>query len=378
MAYQLFGGSGPLYPPPYQADLPPAFTNSTALTGSTELYAWSGPIFQPGMTGTKNIDRIEQICFGPVTKAGGSGMTLSIQGVLATTGVPMRPDGVIGQSVAIANSDAGFVSNSNYTSGLLSSTRAVSQGDLISIVLGYDGAGRLGADSVVCRGLGNLSTSSQMTNEKQSGVARYNGTTWAQTAFFNNAIVRFTDGSFASLTSANWPGAVPNTYSFSSTSVTRNEMAAVIRIPFDCQIDALYIASLSGASADYDVVLYNAAGSALVAVTVDASQTNSTGSGRWQIVTIPITNISKNVDYYVAIRPSTANALSAYTVAPINAAHLAIWPGNAIGMMVERLSLGAWSAPSTTEKFLAGYRLYAIDIPTGGGAVAANPLRGFI
>lgn len=78
--------------------------------------------FPPGTSGPKDIRKL-QFRFSGVTKAGGSGLTASVQALSTSAGPQAQPDGTPLATVAIANGNAAFASNSWLTTGNLSVER---------------------------------------------------------------------------------------------------------------------------------------------------------------------------------------------------------------------------------------------------------------
>src|SRR6185503_11738885 len=236
MALQLTGLG--IYHPNFVPLLAPAVTPALATTGlidaTGEQLAWVGRIWFPARTGSKNIARI-QFRFGAVTKASASALTLSVQGVSAAAGPPMQPDGSVAASVAIANADAAFVSNTWYRSGVLSSAPTVNFGDLRAIVLEYDGAGRLGSDSVVA----SAWTSGNTGTTPLQHTFALNAGGWSALNTVPILVLEFDDGTYGTL-----DGCVPfmtsNALGVNVNSAGSDEIALPFTVPFACEIDALY------------------------------------------------------------------------------------------------------------------------------------------
>jgi hypothetical protein len=142
---------GLFFPSPVQnMGTAPGFANSLLIDATGEKIAFIGRFWNKDRA-TKNITKVG-FCFGAVTKAGGSGLTVSLQNVNLGAGPPFRPDEIQDQTVAIANGDAAFATNTWYQTAALSTNRTVAFGELLAVVIEYNGAGRLGSDSVVVRG----------------------------------------------------------------------------------------------------------------------------------------------------------------------------------------------------------------------------------
>jgi len=138
-----FTGVGAYVPWPINS-MTPGFSSTLVIDATGEQAAQLGQVWFPARTGSKTINKVH-FRFGAVTKAGGSGLQVSLQDVSLTAGPPAQPDGVVDQYRAIANGEATFAANTWYTSGLLTSDgtdtgtkRTVNFGDLVACVLEYD------------------------------------------------------------------------------------------------------------------------------------------------------------------------------------------------------------------------------------------------
>lgn len=364
---------GVFWPQPLFSTQAVALSSPTALTASTHQIAICGRVSFLG-TGTKDITRVH-LLWGAITKAGGSGMTIALQDVSASAGQPMRPDGTDDQTVAVANGDAGFVTDGWYRSGSLSSTRAVANSDLLAVVLKFDAGGRLGADSVTVRGL-TISPTAGVTpgQSQQAQVVRFDGTTWAAAGLSANVLLEFTDGTFGAFEMANYcPVSGMTSYAFNTGTAARDEAGFQYQPDTDQDVDGVWFSMTSAAAADYDMVIYDGT-TQVVTESVDATQTASTVA-RTNFVPLPRTTLSAGVTYNVAIKPTTASNVTIYTVSVDSASHLALQPGGGKFPFVSRVDAGSWTSPTTTERVLAGFRL--VSVASGGGG-AIPPFNGLL
>lgn len=198
MALQQIPGIGAGFWYPHYLNIPPVFLNSTAIATSTDKHAVCGRVWTP-TRGSKNISRVGFRFGSAITKAGGSGLTLSLQDVSLIAGVPMQPDEVQDQTVAIANGDATFAANTWHRSGALSATRTVSPDDLLAVVVEYDGGGRLGADSVTFSCLDNLAASPGANFGQFTDGVKTTGTWQTPTRSQPIVALEFDDGTFGGL-----------------------------------------------------------------------------------------------------------------------------------------------------------------------------------
>ncbi len=372
MATTAFTGMGITIPPAIGLTLAPAFTNfQINVTGAKS--AMIGSVFFNG-TGTKDIERL-QFRFGSVTKAGGSAMTLSLQDVDTANGPVIRPDGTQDQTVAIANADAGFAANTWYRTGTLSANRTVSNGDLLAMVLEFDGGGRLGADTVSLSGLALSSGVTYPINQQGSCVDDNTGSTWTVRNVLPCIILEFSDGTFGTF----W-GSIPaktvNTHAFASNSGA-DEYALKITTPFELDLDAVGGFVAPGTGANFDLVLYSGT-TALATCSVDANAINSTSPRPITRSFEPETGLSAG-DYYVSFKPTTTTNITVYSYDVDNVAFLdLLGPFGREITYATRVDAGSWTE-TTTRRLFAWAGLSGV--PTaggGGGGLAANPIRGFV
>lgn len=374
MAYVAFPGRGAewLYPGLYRMAAPPAFGASTfAATG--DKIAWVGRANWADHTVTsRDISRV-QFRFGTVTKAGGSALTLSLQNVQTASGTVGAPDETQDQTVAIANADGSFASNTWYRTGTLSANRTVALGELVAVVLEFDGSGRLGSDSVA---VSNLSAAATATIDGRSYALAKTGGTWAVATSVANLILEANDGTICTLGNGLAVSAI-NSHAINSGTATADEYALPFSFPFDARLESVIVPlAFTGNSSDVEIILYTGT-TATTTITLDAN-TIISNSGRMYEFTLPSEfTCSANTTYYLAVRPTTANNVTVYSVDVNAAGHLGIYPGGADANFITRLDQGAWASPTTTRRFLAGVRISSIDIPSGGGSVAI-PVSGRI
>lgn len=345
----------------------PSWTNLPALApaGSTftidatgEKVAMLGRFWNKDRA-TKLIDKVG-FRFATVVKAGGSALTVSLQNVDAATGPPYQPDGTQDQTVAIANANAAFVSNTWIMTGSLDSQRSVAFGELVAVVVEYDVSGRLSSDSVQIYGLSNAGAS-QVPLE--SGVSHFTASWAAGGSTSPNVIFECSDGTFATIEGTLPHSATTNVIGLNS-GATPDEVALAFTMPFACKIDGLAFALNVGANADFDIVLYQGT-SALQTVSVDSNAIAAAAAGRPLEITIPETALIAGTQYYAVVKPTTANSLTVYTATVSAAGHFQAWPGESGWGYSTRTDAGSWAATTATQRPFGGIRLSAIDIPTG-------------
>lgn len=368
MAYQTLTGPGMWLGgvPPELIGRPQAGALASTADAAGEMVGFVGRVWFPARTGTKAIQRV-QFMFGTVDKAGGSGLTVSLQDVDLTAGPPARPDGTQDQTVAIANADAGFVSNTWYRTGTLSADRTVTYGDLLAVVIEYDGTGWQANDDFAIN-------SSFATDGGQPSLGQpvlKTGGTWAlaHSRGLGSVLLEMSDGTFGIL-EGNLPIKAANSHNFKSDTALTDEFAMPFTVPFKCKIDALRAAVNVAAGANFELILYTGT-TATVTVSVDAN--TAAASALWYDALIPETELAAGTQYYVAIKPTTTTALTAYSFEVENANHLTVYPGGPSFNYTTRVDGGAWAAATATRRLLAGVRMSAFDDGAGSGG-GASPI----
>lgn len=364
MALQTIAGQGLWMPaPPLHRE---ALSGGMLIDATGEKAAFSGRVFNKDRT-SKNITKVG-FRFGAVTKAGGSALTVSLQDVNLAAGPPMQPDETQDQTVAIANANASFVSNTWIQTGTLSATRTVAFGELLSVVIEYDGAGRLAADSVVISGMA-YHASTEWAHQMESALKT--GGTWAAAGVHPNVILEFDDGTFGTLVGA-LPFSAASSLAFKSDTAVADEHALEFTVPFPCKVDGFWaFVTFSANTSNFDVVLYDGT-SAMTGgtVTVDANTPQSTSTAQRLIGSFSqeIT-LAANTIYRLAIKPTqTTSTVSLYYIDVNDANHFQALEGGTSWRLASRIDLGAWAAAVTTRRPLMGIHVSALDdgVSTGG------------
>jgi len=326
----------------------PSFTNSNSVNATGEKFAFSGAVWFPARSGTKDIIKVG-FFFGGVTKAGGSALTVSLQNVSTAT-AQCIPDETQDQTVAVANADASFATNTWLQTGALSANRTVSFGEMLSVVIEYDGAGRLGSDVFTIRGintddLGPAHFSTSMT--KVSG-------SWFDEPFAPNIILEFSDGSFGTLFGA-FPCSALGVLTFDSSD-TPDEYALEFSFPAGEQLEgASWMMSHDTGSSDAELNLYtgttvlatvalDASHKATAAATIDSAHAAAPFDG--------VQNLTGGATYRLGIKPTTTNDIRLYYFDVAAAGHLQAHIGGTGWVLTSRTDAGSWAAPTTTRRLL--------------------------
>lgn len=330
-----------------------------------EKLAFVGRFWHPSGS-TKNIRRV-QFRFSTIVKAGGSGLTVSLQNVNAAAGPPGQPDETQDQTVAIANGDAGFASSQWYRTNTLSADRSVAIGEELAVVLEYDGSGRLGSDSVTLTAISITSTGLPLTLGSTFGVLKTAGWTLVQTTSHPIMLLECDDGTFGILDGCVAVSAVGSTNLQSDT--TPDEIAIKLSPTFDARIDALYCFVLANnTGSNYNLILYDSGGTALETISQNPFQIASLVNAHTALCPIAPRILTAGGTYYVAVKPTqdTQN-VTVYHIDVNDAAHWAVNNMVIPGTYVQRTDAGSWSE-TTTRMPMMGVRLAGFQTAANGCA----------
>lgn len=347
---------------------------SALLDATGEKLAFCGPVHWNDNATSKQITKIG-IRFGSVTKAGGSGLTISLQTVNLATGPPMQPDETQDETVAVANGNAAFATNTWLMSGALSANRTVSRGERIGIVVEFDGGGRLGADSVVISGLASTDTGAYA----QTMTVHKTGGTWAQVAILPCVILEFSDGTFGTLAGA-LPFSATNNHTYKSDS-SPNEYALEFQMPVGGKVGGAELWLYTDANtSDFDVILYGSDGSTVLgSVSVDANAALGASFRQLNVVFPDEYVFAANTDYWLAVKPtqSTSNMRIGY-IDVSAAGHLDAFFGGQNWHMASRTGTGtAWGSATKVLTRRPLITPVFTSLETGGGPVGTNQRGGF-
>lgn len=338
---------------PPQQGAAPSFATNLVIDATGEKISFGGSLWIPDGQ-AKSITRVG-FRWGAVTKAGGSALTLSLQDLNTSGGFPTEPDESQDQTVAVANADAGFVSNTWYRSGALDSSRSVSPGDMFALVVEFDGAGRLGADSVV------VSSWTAVASSPGPGISLKTGGTWAAIGNMQNLVFEFTDGTFGCFFGHNLVGETFTAATFNSGSGTTDERAMEFEVPFPMKVCGAWASvAAAGATSDFEIILYQGT-TALQTIVVNADYLVSTAQRPVRLMFPSETTLVPGVTYYLAIRPTTANNITTVSYTVNDAAHISqLWPFGSNVRFNGRLNQGAWNLQLSTARLSCGLYVSAI------------------
>lgn len=368
----LLSGQSIQYPQDMAAySLGIAFGTGLLIDATGEKVAMCGEVFLPSR-GTKSIRKIH-FRFGAVTKAGGSGLTVSLQDINAASGSGPFPDEVQDQTVAIANGDAGFTSNAWYTTGNLSADRAVSHGDKLAVVWEYDGAGRLGADSVVISGL-------LLTSQDAKAIfptTSLKTTSWLatpQTA--PNVIFEMSDGTFGTFAGDSIPLSAFTSHSFNSGTAGADEFAAKITLPFACKCDGAFVRVNAGTASNFEVILYDGT-TAIASQAIDGNEVAGLPNRLLYLSWTEVT-LTAGTAYRLAVRPTTVNNVTVTSHDVASASHWVCFQGGQDICYSTRVDSGSWTDTATRRLLGFGLLLSSIHDGAGGGGglILPRPMNG--
>lgn len=301
--------------------------------------------------------------FGAVTKAGGSALIVSHQDLNSAAGAfPGQPDEVIDGSVAVANADAAFLSNTWINTGNFDVARTMSASPF-AIVVEYDGAGRLGADSVIVSGYTPAAGSAYIGPALKTAG-------WAAQGVVQNILFTFGDGTFGTFLDS-FPNTGFTTTAYNNGSAA-DEYALEFTVPAPMKVDGAWVnMAVALVSSDFDVVLYNGT-TVIISASVDANWLVST-TARPARIPFPEQTLTPGNTYHLAVKPTTANNLTVYDFTVNNANHFQAWPLGTSAYLATRVDAGAWT-PLTTRRPMMG--LYVSAISDGVNHIASRQLLG--
>lgn len=322
------------------ADFPTRYESAGGNTVLTIDAAGERAAFVGRVQKTGNIRKIH-FRLGLVTT--GQTLLVSLQDVDLTTGFP---DGTADQSgtVAVADTD-----DNSWKTCTLSADRAVTLGDLLSIVIDWDSTA------------GNLIVLSNSQVIYGNYYSVLHTASWAIQARGPIVVLEMDDGSICPMYGG-YP-AVPASVDTGSGS-TPDEIAMYFSVPFPCRCSSVnFFGRLAG---DADAILYDSDGSTVLgSCSLDANLKTGTGDLSINGPFAPVALLA-NTAYRAAVKPTTATTMRLHYGDVSVAAHMAALPGGTGCHWSERSDGGAWSQTATRRPAI-WVTLEAFDDGAGGG-----------
>lgn len=342
-------------------------TSAWAIDATGEKIAFVGKHWNSARA-TKSIRKVAFL-WGSVTKAGGSGLTLSLQD-LDAAGSIISPDGTQDQTVAIAA--AGVTANAWYETGNLSADRSLAYGAEIAVVIEFDGGGRLGADSFA---VSVASFADSPFSPRHTQPLLYT-TSWSALNVSRAPIIGFIydDGTYGGLEYVS-PISARNIFGTFNSASTPDEYATEFVAPFDCYCDgALAHVFVTNTSTDFDFILYDSANNVLGSNTLDGNKSNEVGAYKRTTASWAPVRITKGSTYRLAIKATTANNIAIPYVDYPSTSWKAVseWPVN--WGTTSRTDGGSWAAVTETRVMGMSLRISEYMI---GKSPRASSLIGF-
>jgi hypothetical protein len=252
----------------------------------------------PGTSKTISTGKIYWLPAASTFANAGTTLRVGIQDVSAT-GVE---DGTFDVYADLVGGVATITNSVMNTVTMTTGTKTITHGDLIAI--SFEMTARAGVDSVTIRG-GRTSTSMLPYVTSDSGAGPVAAATTPLVTF------EFDDGTFG------WLGAhtfatiygQPSSYANNSTP---DEHALIFQVPFKCTcIGAMMNLSSIAVADDFDVHFYTTPlGTPAAAATYSHTSDFIGGAGGWLIADWAAQTLSPNVDYAIALRPTTTGGVS--------------------------------------------------------------------
>jgi len=349
---QTFGPVWTPVPAVFNASAPSLGLIST-LNASAHKFAYVGRVPKTG-----TLDKFEYR-MGTVNNNPDNGLRLSFQDVDLTTG---DPDGVQDQFRDMTGT---FVTGAWQAPGLMTSDgtdsgtkRSVTAGDLLACVIEF--VSFVASDSITMVGLATSATAPQALSGNFPYVDTF-AAAWSKNYSPSTAVLKYSDGSYASFGLLWYPYLNVNTTTYNSGS-TPDERGMVFQVPIKCQVSGFWVhADLDG---DADIVLYDAASSVVLTVSTDTDVRSQTSGANGYYACAP-TTLTANVLYRLVVKPTSVTNISTYDF-DVNADNLMqVVELGTNAYYTQRTDAGAWT-DTTTKRPWMGLQISGIDDGAGG------------
>lgn len=303
-----------------------SFGSSTAMTASTHKTAFVGTIPRTGTITSVGFR------FGAVTRGATTALTVSLQDVDLSNGPPGRPDGTPDQTGSVAT---GSISANTWISVSLDTSRSVTVGQLIAVVIEYSTF--LAGDSIA------ISQITSGINWGSSHPVTFNGTTWTRYDAVPNLILGYSSGNNGALLGAAAASAIANT-NFNSNS-TPDERGGAWVPSVSTRVAGL--ACVVQPTADFDLVLYDSGGTALGTASFDANTLRTNTYRPHSLLFSSPVDVVAGATYYLAVKPTSTSNITLTTYSVNNAIDRDAWPLGTDWTGATRTNAGSWSTSTT-------------------------------
>lgn len=166
------------------------------------------------------------------------------------------------------------------------------------------------------------------------------------------------------------------TYTYNSGTAAQDEIALKFKLPSPSRIIGGWV--WVDADGDFDIVLYDSDGTTVLATTSLDTNVRSEAEANLHYFTFPsAVNLTKDVFYYLSVKPTTVTSLTAYAFDVDSAAVMDACIGGQNIHFASRVDAGAWTAVTTRRPFFC-LLLDAFDDGVGGGGGGMPILRGSV
>lgn len=340
---------GLMIPEPPSASTAPAYVGSV-LDAAGEKHA---VVLQAPKTGS-----IRKIHFRTGTTATPTDTDVRIETVDLATG---DPTGTLwGTNTNVTVASASLTSSTWIITGNLTADAAVTQGDLLAVVIVPSGSPNYQL-TYMTAGNANLAL---------PYLDQFLASAWGKLGGNPLIALEYSDGSFGYIPFVN-PGSAIVTHTFNNGS-TPDEIALYFRLPISVRIKGVWL--WADRDGDCDIVMYDSNGTSVMeSYSLDKEVRGSALSRAPQSVLfvdppIPLANTF----YRMAIKPTSATSLTTYSFDFNSAALLDQMAGGQDFHYSSRVDAGGWTQLATRRLFLG----LIIDGVDSGGGTEGMGIRG--
>lgn len=246
---------------------------------------------------------------------------------------------------------ASITANSWITTGALTADAAVTQGDFLAVVIAPTGTPNY---NIACWARGPVAMP----------YTDHFTTAWAKQRVAPAVALEYSDGSYAPIVGA-YPLSSVLALSFHSGS-TPNEKGFKIVPPFTGRLVGVYWVGL--ATADYQIKVYDAAGTTLITHAHDGNVTADGGDSSERIEQFASPQVLQaGQTYRVTWVPTTTSNIRVAEFNVASAAVMEAMPGGSAAIWTERTGAGAWTDVATRRP-VASLLFDQLDDGAGAGA----------